>query len=348
MNSFLPEISYPIILSPMLGIVTPKMVATVSNLGGLGMLPLGGQSTEKAAALIDETMSLTRKPFGVNLFILSEPDLSVNLEKVEKMRCFIEKIVRDKGWADHYDFDYHFYPYQDLIDLIIKKGIKIVSFTFGVLPESYILRLKSKGIFLIGNATCLQEALLLEQAGADAIIAQGIEAGGHRCSFIEGEVPKVGLFPLLSQITGSVKIPVFGAGGIHDEKTIKAALNLGAKAVQIGSHFMLSEESLTPKSFYPVFENATATSTALTKAFSGRWARGIQNLFMEKVVESGLEIPDYPIQNVLTRPMRNFAKKNNDSEFNSMWAGQNIHFAKPGTTADIMMYLINSYKKIKI
>ena len=345
MPSLLPRLWYPIFLSPMLGVVTPKMVAGVSEGGGLGGLPLGSLSREKAHQLITETKKLTNKIFAVNLFTNAEPDLDKNQEAIDKMRIFISEILVQKKWAGNLDFEYHFYSYPDLIDLIIEEGVQAVSFTFGMLNEASVRKLKAHNISLIGTATCAEEARLIESSGADMIVAQGIEAGGHRATFVDGELPQIKLIPLLNEITKTVKIPVVAAGGIYDESTMNAAFQAGAKGVQIGSYFIPAKESLASDTYRKILKGSTENSTTLTKSFSGRWARGIKNEFIK--MTEGMDVPDYPIQNILTREMRNLAKSHNDYEYTSLWAGQNAGFAKTGTTSQIMDELIHIYKTIK-
>lgn len=339
------QIEYPIVLAPMLGVVTPEMVAAVSESGGLGLLPLGGQTPERALELISKVKSLTKKLFGVNLFVNTEPDFAENRNRIEKMRAYIEGIVKGKGWADTYDFDYHFNSYKDLIDLLIREEIKVVTFTFGIPDEESMAKLKAHNVTLIGTATCTEEAVLLEIAGADLVIAQGIEAGGHRGTFIKGELPRIPLSVLIPEIARDVEIPVIASGGIHGRKTMDMAFRLGASAVQIGSHFIPAEESLATETYKEILRTSIDTSTWLTQSFSGRWARGIKNEFMKNT--RGMYIPDYPIQNQLMRGMRNLAKAHDDYQYTSLWAGQNARFAKRGTTKAIMKKLIAGYKTMR-
>lgn len=340
MADILSQIKYPIVLAPMLGVVTPQMVAAVSNAGGLGGLPLGGQPVEVANRLIEETKRLTNQIFAVNLFAHEQPDLTRNGEVIKQMQRFIADIYLKKGWGIVPEPEYKFNTYHDLIDVIIQTEIKVVSFTFGILDEENISKLKSHGIGLIGTATCVEEAIIIEKAGADMVVAQGIEAGGHRGTFIKGHLPQVGLIPLVQQIAESVEIPVIAAGGIHDTDSMKAAFDCGASAVQIGSHFIQADESLATDEQKRILRNSSDISTTLTKGFSGKWARGIRNDFTERV--ESLDIPDYPIQNLLTRNMRTKAREHGDYEYMSLWAGQNARYGKAATTKEIMNQLIES------
>ncbi len=340
MSKLLQSLTYPIFLSPMLGVVTPQMVAKVSNMGGLGGLPLGGQSAEKAHNLIRETKLMTDKIFAVNLFANSPVDLNENKDRIESMKNLISGIVREKGWAETYDFQYIFHPYQALIDVIIKENVRAVSFTFGILDEESIRRLKVHDIILIGTATCLEEAILLEKNGADIIVVQGIEAGGHRGSFMAGGLPMIKLAELISQIKSHVHLPIVAAGGIYNQETISEVMKLGAVGIQSGSIFIPAHESLATD-FYRELLKQSKGHTILTKAYSGRWARGIKNEFMR--LTEDMELPEYPIQNVLTKEMRRLAKAYNNSDFASYWAGENAYHAQKKSTQEIMSELISFY-----
>jgi len=346
MNLLLSQLKYPILLSPMLGIVTPGMVADISNAGGLGGLPLGGLSMDVARKLIRETKELTNSIFAVNLFVNDEPDLKSNETAIEHMKNFIAGIFKEKNWVEKNDFQYSFYPYQDLIDIIIEEEVKVVSFTFGIPDFESIHKLKNKGISMIGVATCAEEAILLENSGMDMVVAQGIEAGGHRASFIQGELPEIGLFSLIPQMVDAIKIPVIAAGGIYDGRTMSAAFHLGASAVQIGSHFIHATDSLANNHYREILKNSADTSTMLTKSFTGRWARGFRNEFMKRT--AGMNIPEYPIQNILTKGLRAQSKEHGDYQYASLWAGQNARFGNKKSTLEIMNELVRQYEQIKI
>ncbi len=347
MSSIIPNIPYPIILAPMLGVTTPAMVAAVADKGGLGSLPLGGLSAEASRKLIRATKKLTDRAFAVNFFANAAPDPEKNRQAITRMQLYIQTLLNDRNWGANDAFHYHFYPCQDLVDLIIEEAIPYVSFTFGIPDDASIQKLKSRGTLITGTATCVSEAVLLEKAGADMVVAQGIEAGGHRGTFLPGALPQIGLFSLIPQVTDAVKIPVIASGGICDQRTMQAAFSLGAGAVQIGSYFIGAEESLATDVYRNLLKDMTDTSTHLTRSYTGRWARGIKNDFMELIENSGLPIPDYPIQNLLTRRMRELAKEHKDTGFTSFWAGQNAKYTSRSTTAQIINELISIYKTIR-
>lgn len=325
------HITYPIIQAPMLGVTTPEMVAAASNTGGLGSLPVGGLSPERTKSLIRQTKALTSRPFAVNLFANSME--APKEEQMLAMQDFLA-VLCEKYNLEVPRQDLHFIPfysYKEQIDILLEEQVPIVSFTFGVLDEDSIKALKAKGVVLIGTATCVKEAQILEQRGVDLITAQGIEAGGHRGTFLEEDpLPMIGSMSLLPAIAKHVEIPVLAAGGIYNGHTIRASFDLGAQGVQIGTAFIASDESIAIPSYKKAVQNATDTDTKLTKTFSGRWARGIRNTFMEEVVTSGLEIPAYPFQGHLTSLLRTYAQQQDNKEFTTLWAGQSGHAeAKP-------------------
>ena len=340
------NLQYPIIQAPMFGVSTPEMAAAISNLGGLGSLAVGGLSPDATIQLIRKTKSLTNKPFAVNLFVHEVP--SYNEEEILPMKKFLISLAKKRGYVLSEDdlTNFQFYTYRDQVDILIKENIRIVSFTFGNLDKDSINQLKETGSTLIGTATCLEEAVILHDHGIDMITAQGIEAGGHRGSFIENkDLPEIGLIALVPQIVKEVPLPVIAAGGIYNAQTIRAAFDLGAVAVQIGSAFIASTESLAISSYQQLLSNTTATDTTLTRAFSGRWARGITNEFMREVEKSGLKIPPYPIQNSLTTKFRKLAQQNNDKEYTNLWAGQSAKTSEIKASKDIFLDLIKQVEE---
>ena len=335
------QIKFPIIQAPMLSVTSPKMVAASSNFGVLGSLPLGGLAPEKCNELIQQTRQLTHQPFAVNLFAHSLPEIDTT--EISEMQHLLEnlasefKIKIERDEIDKRDF----YTAEDQIEVVIEQKIPIVSFTFGVLSDSSIEKLKSKGVILIGTCTSVEEGVFLAKKGIDVICAQGYEAGGHRGSFIiDKGLPKVGTFSLVPQLFDAVQQPIIAAGGIYNGRTTKAAMTLGASAVQIGSCLVASDESLATLAYKNQLKNAS-NNTTVTRSFSGRWARAINNSFIDKVENSGLNIPDYPIQNKLTAKLRQLAKQKDETALMSLWAGQSASKAKHTSTLKIFQELIS-------
>ncbi len=329
----------------MLGVSTPEMVAAVSNEGGLGSLPVGGLSPEVIQQLIRQTQTLTNKPFAVNLFAHAVPPYTE--EDIEPMRHLLMQLATKRGYQlDAANLsDFQLYTYHDQIDTLIQEGVSIVSFTFGCLDNTTIQLLKSIGCTLIGTATCVEEALYLQQHSIDLITVQGVEAGGHRGTFIESiPLPQVGLFSLLPQVKSAVQIPCIAAGGINSAQSIKAAFELGADAVQIGTAFIGTEESQAIASYKDKLTAAKDTDTSLTRAFSGRWARGIRNELMSEIEESGVPIPPYPVQNSLIAKLRKLAQQAGDSDYTTLWAGQSAGGTERKSAKEVFLNLVEQYK----
>lgn len=317
------QIQYPIVQAPMLGVTTPEMVVAIANEGGLGSLPVGGLSPEKTTELIQKTKQLTQRPFAVNLFAHAIPE--VDLAKASQMQDFLVGLGKKYGleFPELHLETLSFYSYKTQIDILIAEQIPIVSFTFGIPDDEWLQKLKASGTILIGTATCLAEALLLDQKGVDMITAQGIEAGGHRGTFLETiPLPQVGVMALVPQIVNRIGKPVLASGAINDGKTIKAAFAMGASAVQIGTAFIATTESLAIPAYQQAVLAAKDTDSQLTLAFSGRWARGLQNQFMTEVEHSGFTPLPYPIQNSLTTALRQKAQQLNKGDFTNLWSGQ--------------------------
>jgi len=341
------DITYPVIQAPMLGVTTPEMVAAVSDNGGLGSLPVGSLSPDQTAQLIQKVKSYTTKPFAVNLFAHAVP-APFDRPRMENMQRFMQKFSAANGvnYKEQSIEEIKLYAYSEQVDILLKEDIKIVSFTFGILEDDVLTVLKNKGVILIGTATCVEEAKILSAKGVDIITAQGIEAGGHRGTFINNStIPQVGLFALLPQIADAVENPVLGAGAIVDGRSIAAAFLLGAQGVQVGSAFVASVESAAHAAYKKRMPTAKDTDTVLTKSITGRWARGIKNGLIEQIEQSGIEVAEYPYQNFLTAPVRLQGQSKNDAELLSMWAGQGSIKSAGKHAGEIVSQLIRETEK---
>jgi len=336
------NITYPVVQAPMLGITTPEMVAAVSEAGGLGSLPVGGLSADQTRELIRAVKSLTSKPFAVNLFAHSVPS-SIDAAAFTAMQEFLTSFaaVNDITYVPPVQEMLRFHTYHDQIDILLSEQIPSVSFTFGIPEDEHIATLKNRGARLIGTATCVEEALLLDNKFVDVITAQGAEAGGHRGTFItEGNPPMIGTMSLVPQIVDAIRRPVLAAGGIADGGTMMAAMMLGAQGVQVGSAFLVCNESSAPNAHKHRIQNASSSDAVLTKNFSGRWARGIENKLMRAIGESGLATLPYPYQQSLTASIRSFAQQKDLTDFATMWAGQSASKAVRKPAAAIFQLLI--------
>lgn len=335
------KVYYPVVQAPMLGVTSPEMVAAVSNAGGLGSLPVGGLSPEKTLELIQKVKLLTDKPFAVNLFAHSIPEYDI--QEAEAMRRFLEELKNEHGFSAEIPEPggLKFYTYKEQIAVLIEESVPVVSFTFDIPDADSLLQLKQNGIVLIGTATCVDEAIALEQNGVHAITLQGIEAGGHRGSFLNNALPQVGLMALVPMAAKAVQLPLIASGAINSGATVKAAFALGAVGVQIGTAFIASTESTAIPYYKQALATAKDTDSAITTAFSGRGARGIYNAFMHLTEKSGIGIPPYPVQNSLTGALRAEAQKRNYGAFTNLWAGQAAAMnSQDKSSADIFLDII--------
>ena len=230
--------------------------------------------------------------------------------------------------------------FDQQLEAVARARPPAVSFTFGPLPPRAMARLKSEGAYLIGTATTVAEAQQLEQAGVDALVAQGSEAGAHRGTFaVEAEEALIGTVALVPQMVDAVRVPVIASGGIMDGRGIVAALALGARAVQMGTAFLACAEAGTSAPYREALLHAREDHTTLTRAFSGKMARGLRNEFIEQWNAAGLEHLPFPWQNALTQPMRRAATQASQSGLLSLWAGQGIRMLRQTTAEKLMAEL---------
>lgn len=333
-------LSCPIIQAPLAGGGdTPALVAAVSEAGGLGSIGASYLSPDRILAAAKEVRSRTVKPFGINLFApLPDPEQTDCSAALDRVRPFFEELRIAPPTAPVLPP----YSFEPQFEAALQAGAEVLSFTFGLLPPAAVSEAKRRGLLLMGTATTVKEALALQAAGVDAVIIQGSEAGGHRGTFLSDfDQGMVGTIALVPQVVDAVSIPVIASGGIMDGRGIVAALALGASAVQMGTAFLTCDESGIPEAYRNAILNARDNDTRLTRAFSGRPARGIVNRFMTEV-ESGdppNAILPFPLQNVMTRPLRSAAAAQGRAEFLSLWAGQGARLARRGPAAELIQTL---------
>lgn len=297
------EIAYPIVQGPMNGASPPALTAAVSNAGGLGSCAAALLSPERILEEVRKIRAMTDKPFNVNLFILGEPnpdpaDIAQAQTRLAPFHAALDLPPAPAPLIFCEDFRLQ-------LEALLQAAPPVVSFTFGLLDREQVSRFKRAGCFVIGTATTVAEAVAWEYAGADFICAQGAESGGHRATFI-GDVEQscIGLIALVPQIAAAVAIPVIAAGGIMDGRGIASVMVLGAQAAQLGRAFLSCPECPIPVAWKAELLAACDNSTRLTRSFSGRYARGIVNEFMEEMRPHESAVPCYPIQNALTAPLR--------------------------------------------
>ncbi|MFH8340607.1 nitronate monooxygenase [Streptomyces sp. AM6-12] len=319
---------HPIVQAPMAGGVSvPELAAAVSEAGGLGFLAAGYKTADGMYQEIKRLRSLTDRPFGVNVF-MPQPEYAES----GAVEVYAHQLAGEAAWyetelgdPDHGRDD----GYDAKLAVLLDDPVPVVSFHFGVPDRHALERLRRAGTVTLVTATTAEEAVAVERAGADAVIAQGVEAGGHQGT--HRDVPEndgtgLGLLSLITQVREAVHLPVVAAGGIMRGAQIAAVLAAGASAAQLGTAFLAAPESGAPAVHKEALTNPLFVRTELTRAFTGRPARGLVNRFLR---EHGPYAPAaYPEVNHLTSPLRKAAAKAGDAQGMALWAGQGHRLAR--------------------
>lgn len=329
-------IRYPIIQAPMLGSSTPALAAAVSNAGGLGSMGCTGLSPDAFQAAMDEFRAKTNRPVNVNFFCHAAPTPDPARETATQ--ALLQPYYDDLGLGPVPEgrdvspaFD------DDNLAAVLAARPQVVSFHFGMPGEGAVRALKEAGILILASATNVPEARALDAAGADVVIAQGYEAGGHRGTFTKPYADgQIGTMALVPQVVDAVSVPVVAAGGIADGRGIAAALMLGAQGAQVGTAFLSCPEALTSDSHREELRTRAAHETAITHAFSGRPARGIDNRVKREMAGKEDLLPDFPLVNAMTAPMRKAAKAAGRPEFQDLWAGQAFPLNREMPAGDLL------------
>jgi nitronate monooxygenase len=344
------HIDHPIIQAPMVGVSTPALAAAVSNAGGLGSIGLGASTADQGRALIHTTRALTERPFNVNLFCHAPArfDDARNAAWLAHLRPLFAELGGEPP-AHLREIYTSFLADRAMLQMLIEERPAVVSFHFGAPPAEWIGQLQAAGIFTLGCATTLAEAQILADSGIDAIVAQGVEAGGHRGVFDDtpGKDAQLGLFPLLRLIATHVPLPIIAAGGIMDGAGIAAALQLGASAVQMGTAFILSPESSATAAHRAALGSARAADTRITSAVSGRPARGLVNrLYLDR---PGVKTPplhaEYPLAYDAGKALHALASRQGSDDFAAEWAGQGAPLARALPAAELVATLMSEYHR---
>ncbi|WP_088007407.1 NAD(P)H-dependent flavin oxidoreductase [Indiicoccus explosivorum] len=341
-------IRYPIVQAGMAGgATTPELAAAVSQAGGLGTIGAAYMEPEALREAVRKIRILTHEPFAVNVFAVQPPDDFSRLEEVQRaLKPFREELNLPAPPDTYESPDRR----EALLEVCLEQSVPVISTAFGCLDRQQTRKIKEKGIKLIAMATTVEEGLEAQEAGADAVTAQGAEAGGHRGTFSLDRHPDgalIGLMSLVPQMADTLRVPVIAAGGIADGRGIAASLALGAAGVQIGTLFLTAKEAgIHPLYKKAVFE-ADGTDTVVTKSFSGRPARGIRNRFINEFEKSGTAPLPFPSQNTVTKELRAAAGKQGEPELMSLWAGQSAGMmTEEAEAAAIVRRLIEEAKKV--
>ena len=321
------------------GITTPQLVAAVANHGGVGSFGFAYSTPEKIHADLVAAQTLTSGPINANFFVFNSVQMPSEQTQTNAMQA-----LRSLGIDGVQSLTIPaepFYPnLMKQLEPVWKARPAILSFHFGLPPDGVIAKAHALGIAVGISATSLAEALAIESASADFIVAQGIEAGGHRGQFdLQAKDDALSTLELTAQLAKHCRIPIVAAGGIMNGAHIQNALAKGAQAAQLGTAFLCCNESGTPPSYRDYLLHQQDRPTTLTKAFSGRLARGLENTFT-RTMQDKTTLP-FPIQNTLTGPMRQWAAAQSDAEYQSLWAGTAYAQIRSMSAKDLMLELRN-------
>ena len=333
----------PVIQAPMAGVQNSRLTIAACRAGALGSLPAAMLSPEQLRAEISAIRAATNAPFNVNFFAHRQP--KADTDKMQRWLNTLAPYYRELGiHTDDIAQGGGRQPFGAAqADIIAELKPPVVSFHFG-LPEADLLQqVKQSGAKILASATTVDEARWLVENGAEAVIAQGLEAGGHRSMFRSQVHEQVGTFALLPQIRAAVDVPVIAAGGISNAATARAAQTLGADGIQIGTALLLADEADTNALHRAALQSPRAETTALTNLFSGGLARGLVNRFMRENGCIHPEAPPFPLAQSASAPLRTAAEKQGSDEFSPLWAGQNAPLARSGNAAEIIAEIAGGF-----
>jgi nitronate monooxygenase len=336
-------VEYPIIQGPLGGLSTQRLTATVSNFGGLGSFGAHGLSPSAIGEVIAEIRELTFKPFAINLWVSMEDEgaRTSGKKEFERSLAHVAKHIEALGATLPEYKPYAPIKFEDQARVLLDAKVPVFSFIVGIPPQEILDECRAQGIVTMGTATTPAEAIALEQAGVDVIVASGFEAGGHRGSFLlSAEQSLTGSISLTPQVVDAVSVPVVAAGGIADARGILAAFALGAEGVQIGTAFLISEDSGASSIHRNALLSEQAQHTALTKGFTGRLARGIRNQLIDELNGPGVEILPYPLQRFLMKNLSAPAEKAARPELLQLWAGQSASLSREPDAKALLQTLV--------
>ena len=316
-------LQYPLIQAPMAGANDASMVIAVSGAGALGSLPCAMLDVKTAEAQLQQIRSATNRPFNVNFFCHQSVQVTSGQDK--RWRQALKPYYLEAGLDPEASVAAPSRePFSEsMCQLLESFTPEVVSFHFGLPDKALVVRLKAAGCKIISSATTAEEAAWLEKNGCDAIIAQGVEAGGHRGMFLTDDISKqTGSLALLPRIVDSVAVPVIAAGGFADARGIAAAFTMGASGVMLGTAYLYTEESLITELHRQALFETDSDSTALTNVFSGRPARGLTNRVMSELGPISEMTPPFPSAGGALAPLKSYYEKQGKTDFTSLWAGQ--------------------------
>jgi nitronate monooxygenase len=335
-------IELPIIQAPMAGVQGSRLAVAVSNAGGLGSLPCALLSRETLKSELAALAAGTERPFNVNFFCHTPPEPAPERERAwrELLAPYYRELGLDAGALPTGLARTPFGAAQ--AEALAAQPPRVVSFHFGLPARELLDRVRALGCKILASATTVAEALWLEARGVDAIIAQGLEAGGHRGHFLSGDLSlQLTTFALVPQIVNAVRVPVIAAGGIADRRGVAGAFALGAAAVQVGTAYLLCAEADTSAVHRAALASEAAQHTALTNLFTGRPARGIVNRLMRELGAIRADAPEFPLASAALAPLRTRAEASSSGDFSPLWAGQNVSGCKDVGAAALTRELVS-------
>jgi len=340
-------VALPIIQAPMAGISTPALAAAVSNAGALGSLGFGAMNAQSARAALRETRALSSKPFNVNLFAHA-PAHADPVREARWLEYLAPHFARFGAQppAALREIYTSFVEDDAMLEMLLEERPAVVSFHFGLPSATKIAALRAAWIVLLASATNLDEAAQIHAAGLDGVIAQGVEAGGHRGNF-DPSVPDelLGTVALVRLLVREIALPVIATGGIMDGAGIAASLALGAQAAQLGTAFVTSPESAADAAYRAALLNP-ATRTTFTSAISGRTARGIVNQFSELGDDPRRPaLPDYPVAYDAGKALHAAAKAQGSAAYAAQWAGQAVRLSRAMPAAELVETLVRETRE---
>jgi nitronate monooxygenase len=335
---------WPIVQAPMAGSQGSALAIAVSNAGGLGSLPCAMLTVEAMRKELAAIRAGTKGPYNVNFFVHAPPPPDARREAA--WRAVLGPYYREYGIdPDSIPVGPGRTPFSaEAADVLDEFRPPVVSFHFGLPAAALLQRVRSWGAKILSSATTVDEARWLEAQGVDAVIAQGIEAGGHRGHFLSRDVSmQPGTFALLPQMVRAVKVPVIAAGGIADARGVKAALALGASAVQVGTAYLLCPEATTSAVHRAALKSEAARNTTLTNLFSGGAARGIINRVMREIGPMSDAAPAFPLAAAAIAPLRAKAEAQGKGDFSPLWSGQNATGCREIPAAELTRALAEGF-----
>ncbi len=340
----------PIVQGPFgSGLSAVDLVAAVSNAGGLGSFGVHHLSADGIRAVATQIRQRTSRPFALNLWIPlgDADDPRLTDEQFARALELVTPYFEELGVELATHPSRFTPPYSEQVAAVLQTRPAVFSFVYGIPDEQTLSACREKGIVTLGTATTPDEAIALERAGVDIVVASGFEAGGHRVSFLkEAEDCLTGTMALVPQVVDAVRIPVIAAGGIADGRGIAAALSLGAQAVQIGTAFLACDESGANALHRDSLHTDATRHTALTRAFTGRLARGIENRFVREMRPHAFAVAPYPVQAWITAQLKQAAIARRRTDLLALWCGQAAPLIRHRKAGELMTSLASEANEI--